>query len=71
MHDEPDDIPREFTDEQLERALKEVGNTARRNAFKVGRPVMILVGENLVLQYEDGREEIVGNIHDGLDRNPE
>lgn len=62
MNDHRNDDPPEFTDEELNRALKDVGETARREAFAVGRPVMIARGKDLVLLYSDGREEIVGSV---------
>ncbi len=52
------DEPPEFTPEQLKRALKEIGEEARREAFAAGLPVAIYKNGHVVLQYADGREEI-------------
>jgi hypothetical protein len=52
------DEPPDFTHEQLNRALKEIGEEARREAFAAGLPVAIFKNGNVVLQYADGHEEI-------------
>lgn len=52
------DEPPDFTHEQLNRTLKEIGEKARREAFAAGLPVTIFKNGHVVLQYADGREEI-------------
>jgi hypothetical protein len=56
----PLDDPPEFTDEQLQAALRRVGEDARREAFGLGRPVMIVRDGRLVLLYENGAERDAG-----------
>ena len=56
---DPIDDPPEFTREQLQRALRQVGEDARKAAFAVNRPVMILRDGRLVLQFADGSEKYV------------
>jgi hypothetical protein len=51
--------PPEFTDEQLRKVLKRVGEEARRRAFAAGRPVTVLEGANLVHIWPDGRREVI------------
>lgn len=54
---------RGFTDEQLQAALKSVGEEARRIAFAAGQPIVVLRKGVLLRLYADGREEIVAD-HD-------
>jgi hypothetical protein len=58
MHEIIDDPP-DFTDEELRQALMEIGEEARRESFAAGLPVAIFKNGRVVLQYADGREEIV------------
>lgn len=59
------DDPPEFTDEELHRVLKQVGETARREAFAAGLPVAIFKNGMVILQYADGREEIADRVQNG------
>lgn len=53
--------PPEFTDEQLRAACQSVGEEARRAAFAVGRPVMILRNGRRILLFADGSEQDAGS----------
>lgn len=49
----------EFTEEQLRRVLRSVGEEARRSAFAAGRPVIFIKDKAIVALHADGREEIL------------
>lgn len=49
----------EFTEEQLHKVLRSVGEEARRSAFAKGQPVIFLKGRSIVALHPDGREEII------------
>ena len=49
----------EFTDQQLRKALKQVGVDAKRIAFAKRRPVFVLRHNQLVAVHRDGRVETV------------
>jgi hypothetical protein len=56
------DDPPEFTDEQMRKALKDIGETVRREAFAAGLPVSFIRDGKIVLLYADGHEEIVEDV---------
>lgn len=57
-----DDDPLEFTYEELRAACRRVGETARREAFAHGLPVMVARKDRLILIYPDGHEEDAGPV---------
>jgi hypothetical protein len=57
-----DDDPLEFTYEELHAACRDVGATARREAFAHGLTVMVARKDRLILVYPDGHEEDAGAV---------
>jgi len=51
--------PPEFTEEELENALRRVGEEARRKAFAAGLPITVQENSHLVRIWSDGRREVV------------
>lgn len=49
--------PPEPTDEVILAALRHVGDTARREAFAAGQPIVFLRNGRIVRQFPDGTEE--------------
>ena len=70
MNDVTIDDPPEFTHEEMNAALKRMGEKARREAFDAGLAVTIVRNGRLIRQHGDGREEDLGAVHtpNGSDR---
>lgn len=51
--------PPEATEEEILAALRHVGETARREAFAAGHPIVFLRDGRIVRQYPDGSEDYV------------
>lgn len=58
MDESETDLP-EPTDEEILAALRLVGETARREAFAAGQPIVFLRDGKIVRQFPDGTEELV------------
>lgn len=55
MDESETDLP-EPTDEEILAALRHVGETARREAFAAGQPIVFLRDGKIVRQFPDGTE---------------
>jgi hypothetical protein len=61
----------EFTDEQLQAALRDVGAEARQAAFAAGKAVIYVKGQTIVALHPDGTEEVVESLSQGIDTSPD
>jgi hypothetical protein len=58
--------PPEFTEEELESALRRVGEEARRKAFAAGLPITVQENSHLVRIWPDGRRELLEKAITGV-----
>lgn len=57
-----DDTPREFTDQELQAALKLATRKARDQAFAAGLSVPFIYADRMLLRFADGHIEDIGAV---------